>query len=74
VRGDTRLAGKPAAVVVGPRVAAASAVGADVRRRLEAHGADVLGVQVAGMEEDQAGGDVEAIAAGLVSALSAGAV
>jgi multimeric flavodoxin WrbA len=68
-RGDTRLVGKPAAVVVGPRVDGAAAVGAAVRRRLEAHGLDVLDVLVAGTGE--AGTGVEAIAAAVASALSA---
>jgi multimeric flavodoxin WrbA len=70
-RGDTRLAGKPAAVVVGPRVDGAAAVGADVRRRLEAHGVDVLDVLVAGAGEEGAGAGVEAVASVMASALAA---
>ena len=70
-RGDTRLAGKPAAVVVGPRVDGAAAVGADVRRRLEAHGLDVLDVLVAGVGEDGARAGIEAVANALASALAA---
>jgi multimeric flavodoxin WrbA len=70
-RGDTRLAGKPSAVVVGPRVDSAAAVGAGLRRRLEAHGLDVLDVLVAGVGEDGVDDGVEVLAAEVASALAA---
>ena len=41
-RGDTRLAGKLAVVVVGPPGSGTAAAAGDVRRRLEAHGMHVL--------------------------------
>ena len=73
-RGDARLAGKPAVVLVGPRRAAAVTVVEDVRTRLEAHGMKVLDAQIVDAGEDAEAGVVEALAGTLVAALAAGSV
>ena len=71
--GDTRLAGKPAVVVVGPPGSGTATATADVRRRLEAHGMHVLVAAApcsgASAEEDAAA--VAELADTLVAALAA---
>lgn len=70
-RGDTRLAGTPAAVVVGPPGGGAGPVAAEVRRRLEAHGSSVVAVAEAGMADQDAGGAADALVRALMAAVSA---
>ena len=72
-RGDTRLAGKPAVVVVGPPGSGAGAAAADVRRRLEAHGMRVADAAMpsAGTPESQRTADVDELAGTLLAALVA---
>jgi multimeric flavodoxin WrbA len=71
-RGDTRLAGKPAVVVVGPPGSGASSAAEDVRRRLEAHGMRVAdsAMPSAGASESQRAADVDELAGTLLAALS----
>jgi multimeric flavodoxin WrbA len=71
-RGDTRLAGKPAVVVVGPAGSGAGAVAADVRRRLEVHGMRVADAAMpfAGATEQRQAADVDELAGTLLAALS----
>jgi multimeric flavodoxin WrbA len=63
-KGDVRLAGKPAFVIVGPRGRGTGAVVAAVRRQLEAHAVTVVGVlETAGPDEaDDAGVGAAAVA------------
>lgn len=71
-RGDTRLAGKPAVVVVGPPGSGAGAAAADVRRRLEAQGmrvSDAAAAAVAASEREDAAA-VEALADAVLAALA----
>jgi multimeric flavodoxin WrbA len=70
-RGDTRLAGKPAVVVVGPPGSGAGAAAADVRRRLEAHGMQVIDAAMpfAGASERRQAADVDALVGTLLAAL-----
>lgn len=70
-KGDTRLAGKPVAVVVGPPGTGTGAVAADVRRRLEAHGASVIAVAEAGAPDEDAGATADALVHTLTAALPA---
>ena len=70
-RGDTRLAGKPTAVVVGPPGGGAGVVAADLRRRLEAHGASVVALAEAGTQDLDAGEAADALVRALVAALAA---
>lgn len=71
-RGDTRLAGKPAVVVVGPPGSGAGAAAADVRRRLEAHGMRVVDAAMpfAGASERRQAADLEELGGTLLTALS----
>jgi multimeric flavodoxin WrbA len=71
-RGDTRLAGKPAVVVVGPPGSGAGAVAADVRRRLELHGMRVADAAMpfAGASERRQAADVDELVGTLLAALS----
>jgi multimeric flavodoxin WrbA len=70
--GDTRLAGKPAVVVVGPPGSGAAAAAADVRRRLEAHGMRVADAAMpyAGVSEERRAADVEELVGALLAAPS----
>ncbi len=70
-RGDTRLAGTPVAVVVGPPGSGVGVVTAEVRRHLEAHGASVVAVAEAGAPDQDAGEAADALVRALVAALSA---
>lgn len=67
---DVRLAGKPAVVVCGPRSSGTDAVVADVRRRLEAHGARVVAVLVTGGAGEDAAAGVDELVDALLTALS----
>ena len=69
-RDDTRLSGKPMAVVVGPPGSGAGVVAAEVRRHLEAHGASLVAVAEAGAPEQDAGEAADALVRALVAALS----
>jgi multimeric flavodoxin WrbA len=71
-RGDTRLAGKPAVVVVGPPGSGAGAAARDVRRRLEAHGMHVADAAMpfAGASELRQVADVDELVGTLLAALS----
>ncbi len=71
-RGDTRLAGKPAVVVVGPPGSGAGAAAADVRRRLEAHGMRVVDAAMpfAGASERRQAAAVDELASTLLAALT----
>ena len=71
-RGDTRLAGKPAVVVVGPPGSGAGAAAADVRRRLEVHGMQVIdaAMPATGASEEQRAADVDELAGTLLAALT----
>lgn len=66
-RGDTRLAGKPALVIVGPPDSGVEAAVARLRRRLEAHAVTVVDVLGAGAP----GEDVDPALDGAVAALLA---
>jgi len=72
-RGDTRLAGKPAVVVVGPPGSGAGAAAKDVRRRLEAHGMHVVDAATpfAGASERRRAAEVDELAGTVLAALSA---
>ncbi len=70
-RGDARLAGKPAAVVVGPPGRGVAVVAADLRRRLEAHRASVIAVTEAGALDRDPGEAADALVRALMAALSA---
>ncbi len=71
-RGDTRLAGKPAVVVVGPPGSGAGAAAADVRRRLEVQGMRVVDAAMpfAGASERRQAADVGELASTLLAALT----
>jgi multimeric flavodoxin WrbA len=71
-RGDTRLAGKPAVVVVGPPGSGAGAAATDVRRRLEAHGMRVADAAMpfVGASERRRAADVDQLVGTLLGALS----
>jgi multimeric flavodoxin WrbA len=73
-KGDTRLAGKPAAVVVGPPGSGSGAVVEDVSGRLEAHAATVVAVLDAGASGEAEDTALEDVVAALTAALSATAV
>jgi len=71
-RGDRRLAGKPAVVVVGPPGSGAGATAADVRRRLEAHGMRVVDATMpfAGASERRRAADLDEFVGTLLDVLS----
>jgi NAD(P)H-dependent FMN reductase len=68
-KGDTRLAGKPAVVVAGPRDSGTKTVVAGVRKRLEAQGMAVIGVLECGAPGDEEG-PVDDLVEALLAALS----
>jgi multimeric flavodoxin WrbA len=71
-RDDTRLAGRPAFVVVGPPGGGAAAAAADVRRRLEAHGMRVedAAMPAAGISPEEDAAAVDDLVRALFGALA----
>jgi multimeric flavodoxin WrbA len=71
-RDDTRLAGKPGFVVVGPPGAAAAAAAEDVRRRLEVHGMRVedAAMPAAGTPPEEDAAAVDELVHALLAALA----